>query len=108
MPVYIARISQVTVGPKVSNVNGKMQVVPADFFHHLKPKIVDDRNESYEKRCNLPLQIFRPSYGFVAGFLRNNVGLMNDPARYEIAFSLIFSQIYLLNAGVESYKEFIR
>ena len=51
----------------------------------------------------LPLKISRHSCGSVAGFLRNNVGLMNDPARYEIAFSLIFSKIYLVNAGVESY-----
>ena len=27
---------------KVSDVNGKMLVVSADFFHHLKPKIVKD------------------------------------------------------------------
>ena len=46
-------------------------------------------------RCNTSL----------AGFLRANA-LMNDPERYEIAFSLIFSPFRLLwQKSTSTYKE---
>ena len=55
LPVYIQNFSGYS-RLKVSDVNGKMLVVSADFFHHLKPKIEDDINNLMKKDVTCPFR----------------------------------------------------